>query len=172
VAAINGAEKVVVTDYPDADLIENLAHNIHESQSLFRPARNIIAQGYLWGSSVKSLLAHLPPPSHGFDIILLADLLFNHHCHQDLVSTVLESMARRPGACALVFFTPYRPWLLEKDLAFFDLCRERGLVVQGIMQKVMDKVMFEEDRGDELLRRTVFGYKLLWKDLEERERKS
>lgn len=28
VSAINGASKVVVTDYPDPDLIDNIAHNV------------------------------------------------------------------------------------------------------------------------------------------------
>jgi nicotinamide N-methyltransferase len=51
---------------------------------------------------------------------------------------------------------------LEKDLAFFDLARQEGFVVEKILEKVMDKVMFEQDRGDELLRRTVFGYELRW----------
>lgn len=71
-------------------------------------------------------------------------------------------MSHSASSRALVFFTPYRPWLLEKDLAFFDLARQEGFVVEKILEKVMDKVMFEQDRGDELLRRTVFGYELRW----------
>jgi len=82
-----------------------------------------------------------------------------------------------------VFFTPYRPWLLPNDLAFFDLAREAGFVVNKFFEHTMDKVMFEEDPGvsdqksstdnarardadlsqqDELLRRTVFGYSITW----------
>lgn len=47
-------------------------------------------------------------------------------------------------------------------MAFFDLCRENGLVVERVTEDVMDKVMFENDKGDELLRRTIFGYELRW----------
>jgi len=65
----------------------------------------------------------------------------------------------------LVFFTPYRPWLLEKDLAFFDLAKDSGFHVNKIFEKVMDKVLFEKDPGDELLRRTVYGYELKWADV-------
>ena len=161
-AAKIGAERVVVTDYPDADLIENLSYNIDASGLSAGPGQKTVAQGYLWGASVKSLLAHIPDPSHGFDTLLLADLLFNHYCHEALVSTILDSLARTSSARALVFFTPYKPWLLEKDLTFFDLCRGRGLAVKEVVKTVMERVMFEKDRGDELLRRTLFGYELRW----------
>ena len=48
---------------------------------------------------------------------------------------------------ALVFFTPYRPWLLGKDLAFFVLAKEAGLLVEKVLETTMGKVMFEEDPG-------------------------
>ena len=166
-AATLGARTVVVTDYPDAELIDNIAQNIATCALLPpQPATAaVVAEGYLWGSSAEKLTAHLPSARHGFDILLLADLLFNHSCHGALVSTIVDTLARTADARALVFFTPYRPWLLGKDMAFFDLCGEKGLVVDRVVEEVMEKVMFEKDRGDELLRRTVFGYEVRWKDL-------
>lgn len=164
-AATLGAKKVVVTDYPDVELIENLEHNITTCALLSEPATNISAERYLWGSPAKNLLAHLPAPAQRFDALLLADLLFNHSCHAALVSTILDTLARTPEAEALVFFTPYRPWLLENDMAFFDLCRDEGLEVQKVVEEVMEKVMFEDDKGDEMLRRTVFGFEVKWRDL-------
>ena len=163
-AAILGAQKVVVTDYPDAELIENLAQNITTCSLLPRPATTLVAEGYLWGSSTSRVLSHLPSPDQRFNVLLLADLVFNHSCHDALVSTILQTLARTSEARALVFFTPYRPWLLEKDMAFFDVCRDKGLEVEKVLEEVMEKVMFENDRGDELLRRTVFGYQVRWKD--------
>lgn len=165
VGAILGARKVVVTDYPDAELIDNLLQNIATCALLPQPATAVVAEGYRWGASTRHILAHLPSPEQGFDILLLADLLFNHRCHDGIVSTIVQTLARSSEARALVFFTPYRPWLLEKDMAFFDLCREKGLEVGKVVEQVMEKVMFEKDRGDELLRRTVFGYEVRWKDL-------
>jgi nicotinamide N-methyltransferase len=82
--------------------------------------------------------------------LILADLLFNHSEHEKLVKSVKETLTRNQKAadsCALVFFTPYRPWLLEKDLDFFRVASEAGLVVEKIMEHVVDKVMFEEDPG-------------------------
>jgi nicotinamide N-methyltransferase len=83
----------------------------------------------------------------GFDVLILADLLFNHSEHGKLIKTVELTLKKSPSSKAYVFFTPYRPWLLEKDLAFFDLARETGFTVTKTLEKVMDKVMFEEDPG-------------------------
>lgn len=66
-------------------------------------------------------------------------------------------LKKEKEARAFVFFTPYRPWLLEKDLAFFDLAREAGFVVEKMFEKVMEKVMFEEDPGVSFLPLSFFG---------------
>ncbi len=170
VAATLGAKKVVVTDYPDAELVENLRLNIEGCELLEHVGeRGIVAEGYLWGADDTAVVRHLPNGYDRFDTLILADLLFNHHCHSALVATILKTLSRAPEARALVLFTPYRPWLLEKDMAFFDLCREAGLRVEKVVQERMKKVMFAEDRGDEGLRRTVFGFELSWRDLGEGE---
>ncbi|KAH7068157.1 putative methyltransferase-domain-containing protein [Paraphoma chrysanthemicola] len=161
VCALSGARTVVVTDYPDADLIDNLRYNITHCE-LLPTTPNIVAEGYLWGAPVDDVVKHLPAGEQGFDVLILADLLFNHSEHGKLIKTVEMTLKKTSEARAYVFFTPYRPWLLEKDLAFFDLAREKGFVVEKTFEKVMDKVMFEEDPGDELLRRTVYGYELSW----------
>ncbi|KAK6007449.1 hypothetical protein QM012_004263 [Aureobasidium pullulans] len=155
ISAHLSAKRVVVTDYPDADLITNLSYNIEACA----PSLPIVAKGFLWGADTSTLIEEVKP-DEAFDVLILADLLFNHSEHRKLVQTVTKSL--RKDGTALVFFTPYRPWLLEKDLAFFDLAKENGLSVNKVLEKVMDKVMFEEDPGDELLRRTVFGYELRW----------
>lgn len=157
-----------MTDYPDAELIDNLRYNIAQCSALPKTDGEdvVVAEGYLWGSDVGKLLAHLPQQigdtKKGFKTLILADLLFNHSEHVSLLRTVQSTLLRRPSSIALVFFTPYRPWLLEKDLAFFDLAREGGFTVEKVLEKEMEKVMFENDRGDEKLRRTVFGYELRW----------
>ncbi|KAF2816852.1 uncharacterized protein BDZ99DRAFT_456664 [Mytilinidion resinicola] len=165
ICAISGASQIVVTDYPDADLIDNLRHNITNC-SLLPSTSNIHAEGYLWGADVDKLTAHLAQSSGSkrFDVLILADLLFNHSEHAKLVKSIQDTLEHSPTATAFVVFTPYRPWLLQKDLAFFDLARESGFTVTKIFENIMDKVMFEEDRGDELLRRTVYGYEIKWAD--------
>ncbi|KAK0837436.1 Protein N-terminal and lysine N-methyltransferase efm7 [Friedmanniomyces endolithicus] len=161
VSVLEEASCVVVTDYLEADLIENLRVNIEQNCHEYH---NIHAEGYLWGADVTPLTRYISNggSSAGFDVLVLADLLFNHSEHGKLLATVQQTLRKSPDAQALVFFTPYRPWLLDKDLAFFDLARKGGFVVEKILEKVMEKVMFEEDPGDELLRTTVFGYSLHW----------
>ena len=163
ICGVLGAKQVVVTDYPDLELIINLRENIESCDT--HPTRgNIAAEGFLWGASTDKLVQYLPASSaQRFDLLILADLLFNHSEHHKLVATVTATLQHASDAQALVFFTPYRPWLYEKDMAFFDIARDQGLVVTKILEKVMDKVMFDDDPGDELLRRTVFGYQLKWK---------
>jgi nicotinamide N-methyltransferase len=99
---------VVLTDYPDKALLDNLAYNIDQNvQPPRRAAVHVL--GYVWGSSVDLLLAALlqdtttesdadaaaaGPDTSNFDLILLSDLIFNHsqvrppslssslhHCH-------------------------------------------------------------------------------------------
>lgn len=161
ICAARGARQVVVTDYPDTNLIQNLQYNIDHCDMI--PSQvSIVATGYLWGNDAGKLTSLLAEPANGFDLLILADVIFNHSEHQKLINTVKATLKVGSNAKALVFFTPYRPWLLEKDLAFFDLARSNGFVVQKIMETTMDKVMFEDDPGDEMLRRTVFGYQLFW----------
>jgi nicotinamide N-methyltransferase len=161
------ARKVIVTDYPDPDLVANLWTNVTASYadaSKQDGEKSIVAEGYCWGADAGPLLAHLPPidKENGFEVLILADLLFNHSEHGKLVATIEATLAKTKEAKALVFFTPYRPWLYEKDMAFFDLLKEKGFTVEKVLEEKMEKVMFEEDRGDEELRRTVFGYVVKW----------
>jgi nicotinamide N-methyltransferase len=87
---------VVLTDYPDKALLDNLAYNVE--QNVQPPPRQggrgrggVGVLGYVWGSPVDPLLAALPPdtadtnrddddasPVARFDLILLSDLIFNH----------------------------------------------------------------------------------------------
>ena len=162
--AVLGASQVVVTDYPEPDLIDNLRYNVAHND-LYHGGCRIAVEGYLWGNAVQSLTSHLIHPSDGFDIIILADIIFNHSEHEKLIATLNVTMKQAPDAHALVFFTPYRPWLFGKDLNFFALAEKSGFQTTQIFEKVLDDVMFENDPGDELLRRTVFGYDLTRKNL-------
>lgn len=158
-----------MTDYPDPDLVKNLWTNIDEyysSRTEEGEEGRIVAEGYCWGNDAKPLLAHLSPTESkipGFEVLILADLLFNHSEHGKLVATIEATLLKTEDAKALVFFTPYRPWLYDKDMAFFDLAREKGFLVEKVLEAKMEKVMFESDPGDEDLRRTVFGFVVRWK---------
>lgn len=124
-------------------------------------------QGFLWGAETNKLKSHLPESdrqagfhsrsarswiSNGADSVLLAlilaDLLFNHSEHQKLAKSVSDTLRREPPGCsALVFFTPYRPWLYDKDMDFFRVVQEHGLTVEKILEKELEKLLFENDPG-------------------------
>lgn len=170
-----------MTDYPDQDLIQNLKYNI---QNLARPAglNNIVVEGYLWGNAASNLTSHLPSfhsdaaggadaSGGGFDLLILADLLFNHSEHRKLVVSVQKTLKRTAEAKALVFFSPHRPWLFAKDMAFFDMAKDMGFVVDKVLEEKMEEAMVCDgpvrrsvhDYGDEEVRKVVFGYELRWK---------
>ena len=58
----------------------------------------------------------------------------------------------------LVAFTPHRPHLLHKDLAFFDAAEARGFVVSQLESQTAARPVFEGDDylGNEELRSKVF----------------
>ncbi|KAL7270827.1 Protein N-terminal and lysine N-methyltransferase efm7 [Rhizina undulata] len=159
VCALRGAKKIVLTDYPDADLVANLSHNASLLPS--EPASKITTTGYLWGRDPAPLLEGI---ENGFDTLILSDLLFNHSEHEKLVDTVSSTLRKSASSRAVVFFTPHRPWLYEKDLVFFKIVEERGFVVEKVLERKMEAPMFEEDRGDRELRRTVFGFEVRWSE--------
>jgi len=112
----NGAALVVVTDYPDADLLEMLQLNVNKncsctddalsslpteahssmtvtttstsSPSLPTPTGRIVVEPLLWGHTEQMEKVLSYTSGKGFDVIILSDILFNHVCNDDLASTV------------------------------------------------------------------------------------
>lgn len=185
VAAVLGAKKVVMTDYPDHEIVEVMCKNVdgcdliprrsgggdteHEGQAAQSGQDVLVAKGYIWGHSAAPLLAELPTGHEKFDILILADLLFRHTEHGHLLDTIRDTLGKNAGSKAFVFFTSYRPWLRHKDLAFFDVARERGFVVDKVLEKKMERAMFEDDPGDEEVRKTCTGWIVRWPEEECKE---
>ena len=174
VAASLGARRVVVTDFPDPELIATMRKNIDECEIIPPPTsiacegkegkeEHITADGYVWGMDPSHLLGYLLPAGEkGFDVLILADLLFRHSEHGRLLRSIEMLMKVDSASRAFVVFTSYRPWLQHKDLHFFDLARERGFVVEKVIEKKMERPLFENDPGDEEVRKTVTGWTLRW----------
>lgn len=165
VAAILGATKVVMTDYPDVEIVQNMQKNVdicdESEESKGRIAEAIDAVGFIWGSDSKPLLARLPSPSHTkFDVLILADLLFRHSEHGALVRTIRECLAQ--DGVAYVFFTSYRPWMREKDLGFFEVAKAENFLVEQVREVRLEKPMFEGDPGDLEVQKTVTGFEVRW----------
>lgn len=161
VAALQGAACVVVSDYPDQDLLDNLAINVEKN--IPEASRDRIhVLGHLWGSDVTPLLEKLPEDrrEEGFDVIILSDVVFNHCVHRQLLQTCRRALS--PNGSILVTFTHHRPWLAEKDLHLFELAAEEEF--SFLSEKVTEvhmEPMFEEDPGDATVRATVHVYRML-----------
>jgi nicotinamide N-methyltransferase len=166
VAGLLGAAKVVMSDYPDVEIVQNMQKNIDlcdegdGDELKGKIAKTIDAAGFIWGTDVQPLLARLPPSHSKFDVLILADLLFRHSEHGALVKTIKEAMTE--DGTAYVFFTSYRPWLREKDMKFFDVAREAGMLVEKVQEVRLEKPMFEGDPGDLEVQKTVTGWELRW----------
>ena len=104
----NNAEKVIITDYPDADLIENITFNVNlnapkgiDSGKIVVMVIHVLAlsnlfQGHLWGKQVPELQKKISADETNlrkFDVIILSDLIFNHTCHYDLLTTCKQALA-------------------------------------------------------------------------------
>ncbi|KAK0382741.1 hypothetical protein NLU13_9837 [Sarocladium strictum] len=163
VAGLLGAKKVVMSDYPDVEIVQNMQKNIDlcdEGAPADLRGRigggAVDAAGFVWGADVRPILARLPPAHDRFDVLILADLLFRHSEHGALVKTISEAMAEE--GVAFVFFTSYRPWMREKDMKFFDVAREAGLLVEKVEEVRLEKPMFEGDPGDLEVQKTANRY--------------
>ncbi|KAF8162447.1 hypothetical protein K438DRAFT_1618334 [Mycena galopus ATCC 62051] len=98
---------IVVTDYPDPGILENLVRNVERNSHLVSHGCNVRCCGYEWGTDVAPLLCVCRmtassdvdlPAGPGYDIIILSDLLYFHSSHVVLVSSIGALLARSPEA--------------------------------------------------------------------------
>jgi nicotinamide N-methyltransferase len=155
IAAVKGARTVVMTDYHDPDLVDNMRQNAASAAALIPTGSHLHVAGYKWGADTEEIMSFLPttPPSSddtaatGFDTLIMADVVYSHREHPNLIKTMQMTMKKSADAVALVIFTPYQPWLLPKTQMFFPLAEESGFTVTKVFEKVIDKVLFEDDPG-------------------------
>ncbi|KAK2766386.1 nicotinamide n-methyltransferase [Colletotrichum kahawae] len=134
-AGILGAKRVVVTDFPDVEIVQTMQKNVDEAGDL---EGVVVPVGYVWGADVVPLFEALGGgEGERFDVLVLADLLFRHAEHGKLVDTIEKALARRRDAVA-------------------------GFVVEQVVDKRMEKPLFENDPGDLEVQKTVGGYEVRW----------
>ena len=147
VSAIKGARTVIMTDYPDPDLVDNMRWNASAAAPLIANPNSLHVEGYKWGSPVEKLFSYLPSGSAGFDLLIMADVVYSHSEHGNLIKTMQQTLKKTPESVALVIFTPYEPWLLPKTEQFFPLAEQSGFRVTKIFENVLDHLLFENDPG-------------------------
>lgn len=155
VAGLIGAKQVVCTDYPDADLIDNIKHNAEGLE-------NVAVEGYIWGNEYDDIIKHLDDmKDKKFQLVILSDLVFNHTEHDKLLKTTEDLLAK--NGKALVVFSPHRTHLLDADLAFFTKAEEEYNFNAEKIEMVNWTPMFEGDPGPAEIRSRVYAYYLTLK---------
>ncbi|KAJ3339185.1 nicotinamide n-methyltransferase [Kappamyces sp. JEL0680] len=162
IAAINGAALTVSTDYPDPVLLDNIAKNARANIPALYSSGSFVVQGFLWGDEeIIQDLARKGP----FDVILLADVIFNHSQHENLLRSCKRLLA--PQGCVLTTYSHHgkqRQLILvtkwaDRDMVFFDIARALGFVAESLYTEKWQE-MFPEDAGSLDLRQTVCAWKL------------
>ncbi|GAA5956059.1 hypothetical protein JCM8115_004402 [Rhodotorula mucilaginosa] len=104
VAALEGAGNVVISDFPDPALVNNIAKNIDLNIASLDSdeVATAVAKGFTWGTPPDTLLEVVNKSSgdgdgdvqeRKFDLILLSDLVFNHSQHLALLNTCLSCLS-------------------------------------------------------------------------------
>lgn len=163
VCGVNGASKVISTDYPDPDLISHIQYNIDHCDLISKDSV-VKVQGYIWGNDVGPLcyddMDETPKEikeEDKFDLIILSDLVFNHTEHKKLLTTCREAL--KASGVGLVVFSPHRPHLLSNDLEFFTTCEQFDFKAEQVACDNW-KPMFEEDEATAEVRSRVYCFKI------------
>ncbi|KAG7448471.1 uncharacterized protein BT62DRAFT_1056156 [Guyanagaster necrorhizus] len=85
---------VVVTDYPDGGIMENLKENIDRNRAHVSDGCITCCQGYEWGTDAHSLLSLTGSEAMGYDVVILSDLLHFNSSHNLLIAS-LKSLLRK-----------------------------------------------------------------------------
>ncbi|KAK9368662.1 putative methyltransferase-domain-containing protein [Lipomyces kononenkoae] len=162
IAAIHDAKRVVITDYPDADLIANIDYNVdkyaRESGNEQTERSRFRVEGYIWGNDTEPLCELLPEGSDGYDLIILSDVIFNHSEHAKLLSTCWKCLSRsNSDSRVFVVFTPHRARLFHRDLQFFEDAKQLGFKVDKLFEEKW-RPMFVEEEETKAVRSMVYGY--------------
>ncbi|KAI8908482.1 hypothetical protein EDD86DRAFT_207774 [Gorgonomyces haynaldii] len=159
VCAMNGAKRSISTDYPDPQLVKNITKNCTDNCPELLET-GFLVRGYIWGDDVTPLLE----ANEGkFDLILLADLIFNHTEHERMLKTCL--LALKDDGVVLTTFSHHVPKWADRDLKFFEIAQDLGFASEELYSEKWT-AMFPDDKGDLDMRQTVRCFKL-WKSKEQ-----
>jgi nicotinamide N-methyltransferase len=150
--AFKDAANVVLTDYPDPELLNALRDTAALNKEKFKSQVHVV--GFQWGQDVQDLLQI---SKRKYDLILMADLIFNHKEHDHLLAS--SKLLLQENGKILVTFTHHVVKWSDRDLKFFVKAQEHGFKVEKIKEEIWD-CMFPEDQGDEMVRKTVHFYQL------------
>lgn len=158
IAALRGASYVLITDYPDKELVENIKYNLSENLPV-DILKRVHVDAFQWGDA--SFLDRFEKEQDRFDKIFLADLISNHYAHEKLLWSCQKLL--KSNGIAYVSFSHHRPHKMKQDLRFFHLALSYGMTATHL-STVRRECMFPNDVGSEEIRSQVHLWKLCKKE--------
>jgi len=163
ICALRGAESVVITDYAstvDTALVDNIQKNIDMLRPYFPEGTSVHAQGLIWGYPPEPILNCLEPSGERkFDLIILADLLFNHSEHTKLLETCDACLS--DNGVIWVTYGHHVPQKAHKDMKFFELAvAEPFNFISEKIDEQQWRDIIEEHDGLDQARGVVYTYHL------------
>jgi nicotinamide N-methyltransferase len=120
-----GAASVIVSDYPDEQLIKTLSDNVARNGV----SRSCCAVAHAWGSDPSCL-----PRGHaGFDVIIATDTLWNPDLHGLFVATLRETLKK--SATARVHLVAGLHTGRYTIQSFMTAVRDAGFEVETALEK-------------------------------------
>ena len=114
VAAVMGADRSVITDYPDPHVIDNLERNLdlallprsskrQPNPQYSEARRRVQVIGLGWGNASEEARALTASGSSGYDLVLAADVLWVSSAHPLLIQSIRKLLKRdRRARCVLI----------------------------------------------------------------------
>jgi predicted nicotinamide N-methyase len=133
VCAKLGCDRLVISDFPDEDILHNISELLHDN-AIDCELQRVFVKGHKWGDSVDELLQlgaseTVNSELHGkFDTIILAELLWKdtYTLHRPLLQSVTDCLCTTRGQ-ALVGFA-HRPvpgvHSSDQDMEFFVMAEQ------------------------------------------------
>eukprot|EP00760_Papus_ankaliazontas_P009159 PhM_4_TR13976/c0_g1_i2/m.36114 len=156
VCKLAGAKRVVITDYADEVLLDAIRRNI--SENFGDDANKPLVLPLTWGTHSHMKAALEANGGERYDIVILSDVVFNHVCHDQLATTVLECL--KPTGVGICTFTHHRPHKQKEDMNFILSVLPRHQLVPTEIHTKRYEAMFENDPGDVEIRSTVHYYQV------------
>ncbi|MCJ1387740.1 hypothetical protein MMC18_000583 [Xylographa bjoerkii] len=132
VAALAGAEEVVLSDYPAPEILANIQTNVNKNIPQASSCR-VSVEGHEWGVLTDPFsVSH----KHAYTRVIAADCLWMPWQHQSLAESIHHFLSRAKDARAWVIggFHTGR----AKLAPFFDVVVEVGLEVEDIWERDVD----------------------------------
>jgi len=141
VAGVQGASKIVVTDFPEQSVIENI-----EEVMQMNHIKQAIVLPHLWGDSVDDLRKCVEGAF--FDVLILAEVLWKdtYHLHNQLLQSISQTLNREHGVAFMTFVHRETDMhKAENDLELFTVATEKyGLRSKYLGKSAKYKDVFED----------------------------